>query len=684
MENLSILGRRRWITLTINYDTTDELGSLALDTLRAAVKEVFKGEPVSFVRQPGAALCFGVSAPSVTDLVIASNATQEALKRLLRAYLPESRKNPWEGRFEDATILYLDIETHDAKLRWNMPLSEFFRLGQFSFGQSGDVLLVEDYREVLEACKQANGIVAHNGHPFDFSVLLGNEALDLALDNRLFDTMVYANLAYPSPKLFTMRSGHKVFTEGKPEAVSRWLSLDNLAFQFDLPGKEGDLKALAKEFGGFGAIPVSDSRYRAYAKQDIHMLKGITNELLYIHEPTAYDWRDQLKAAIDAQMSRNGFTVDIPAAQERIQELAERKAELMVSLVNDYGLPSAGKMPWRTKTGKAAVVSALAKFGLDPNSIADWPQLKTGPSLSGPVIVEFTKGTEAEDFGITLAELQGQRSLAEQALTYTQNDGKMHPDINGWQMSGRRSVTHAGLTTWGERNPRDKRYLVASQGRKLVEFDLSNADQRIVAAFCGDPEYAKRFIPGADGHEISGRLMYGNLTYDSDSAKYRQIAKALSHAWAYGSGARKLAATAKQPLEVAERFISAMRAAYPMLIDWQDKVRNDGAKGYVLNHWGRKIIVDKDRAYTQAPAAHGQSGTTEVLYDGLIKMARKDIRLIHWLVCPIHDAILMDIPEDEIDYARAAVDECMTQTINGIEFPVSSGPAGDTWEAARH
>ena len=94
--------------------------------------------------------------------------------------------------------------------------------------------------------------------------------------------------------------------------------------------------------------------------------------------------------------------------------------------------------------------------------------------------------------------------------------------------------------------------------------------------------------------------------------------------------------------------------------------------------------MDKDRAYTQAPAAHGQSGTTEVLYDGLIKMARKDLRLMHWLVCPIHDAILMDIPENDVDYVRAAVDECMTQTINGIEFPVSSGPAGDTWEAARH
>ena len=94
--------------------------------------------------------------------------------------------------------------------------------------------------------------------------------------------------------------------------------------------------------------------------------------------------------------------------------------------------------------------------------------------------------------------------------------------------------------------------------------------------------------------------------------------------------------------------------------------------------------MDKDRAYTQAPAAHGQSGTTEVLYDGLIRMAKKDSRLIQWLVCPVHDAILMDVPEEEIEYVRAVVPEYMVQTINGIEFPVSAGPAGNTWAEARH
>ena len=674
--------------LTITYETTEPLGSLALDTIRDVVRGVFGGQQVKFVREAGAKLHFGVNAPAAHQLASGSTVASEALRRVLRTYLPDEPQNPWEGRFEHAKVLYLDIETHEAERMWDMPLSEFFRLGQFSFGTDPNITLTPDYREVLEACKQAEGIVAHNGHAFDFSVLLGGEALELALDNRLFDTMVYANLACPAPRMFKMRPNDEgksrtVITEGKPEMVSMWLSLDNLAFVFNLPGKEGNLKALAKKYGGFGLIPTDDPEYLAYAEQDIHMLRGITTELLYTHKPTTYDWREQMKSAIDAQMSRNGFRVDVAAAQQRVLDLAERKAELLADLV-EYGLPQEGKMPWRTKPGKEAVIRALANFGVNPEEMPDWPQLKTGPSLSGPVIVEFTAGTEAEEFGITLAELQGQRSLAEQALTYLHNDGRVHPSITGWQMSGRRSVTQPGLTTWGERNPIDKAYLIASEGRKLIEFDLSNADQRVVAALSGDPEYAKRFVEGADGHEISGRLMYGNAAYDSDPEAHRTIAKALSHAYAYGARPKKLAATSKQPLSMAEQFVAAMRRAYPGVIAWQDRVRELGARGFVVNRWGRRIMVDKDRAYTQAPAAHGQSGTTEVLYDGLIRMAKKDLRLIQWLVCPVHDAILMDVPEEEIEYVRAVVPGYMVQTINGIEFPVSAGPAGRTWAEARH
>jgi DNA polymerase-1 len=642
--------------------------------------------PVRFVKHGGADLTFGVTAPTATQLALRGTDPEirNSVAAHLKKYLPQTKKTPWDGTLDAKDVLYLDIETHEAEKMWDMPIGEFFRLGQFSFGPDGEIIVTEHLGELMEAIKQAEALIAHNGHPFDFSVLLGDDALDWSLANRLFDTMVYANQAFPAPTLFSMRNGNKVYTEGKPEMISRWLSLDNLAFKLDSGAKEGDLKALAKGFGGFGLIPKDDPRYVEYARNDITMLSDITHELLLCKRINAYDWRDQLKAAIDAQMSRNGFRVDVAAAQSRVAQLAERKAELMVDLVKSYGLPATGKMPWRTTKGKESVLAALASFGIRPEHNRDWPMLKTGPSLSGPVILTITAGTDAEEFGITLAELQGQRSLAEQALEHTHSDGKVHPSITGWQRSGRRSVTKPGLTTWGERNPIDKAYLIASEGHKLVEFDLSNADQRIVAAFSKDPEYAKRFIPGADGHEITGRLMYGTVEYSTQPIFYRNKAKALSHAWSFGAGTKTLARTSKQPIFDAERFVDAMNRAYPGVIRWQNKVRRDAEKGYVVNHWGRKILVDVDKAYTQAPAAHGQSGTTEVLYDGLIKLAHRDPEMVRWLVCPIHDAVLMDIPEGRVEETKIVVRECMEQTINGIDFPVSSGPTGTTWENARH
>lgn len=670
----------------IEFDSTESLNELARDTLHSIVREVFGSEQVRFVRKVGADFTLGVTAPAASQLAFRGTdpEVRNGIAVHLKKYLPKVKKTPWDGLLDPKSVLYLDIETHEAEKMWDMPLPEFFRLGQFSFGPEGDIIVTPSLDELMEAIDQAEALIAHNGHPFDFSVLLGNAALEWALANRLFDTMVFANLAFPAPTLFSMRNGNKVYTEGKPEMISRWLSLDNLAYKLDSGAKEGDLKALAKEFGGFGQIPVDDERYVDYARNDIVMLSDITHELLLCKRLDAYDWRDQLKAAIDAQMSRNGFRVDRAAAQARVEQLAKRKEELMVDLVANHDFPTVGKMPWRSKGGKAAIISAMASYGITPEHNRNWPMLKTGPSLAGPVILALTEGTDAEEFGIALAELQGQRSLAQQALDYTHNDGKVHPQITGWQRSGRRSVTKPGLTTWGKKSV-DKAYMVASPGHKIVSFDLSNADQRIVAAFSKDPAFAKRFEPGADGHEITGRLMYGNDTYDSNPTFYRETkAKPLSHAYAYGAGAKTLARTAKAPIEDAQLFIDAMTRAYPVMIAWQNRVRREGERGYIINHWGRKILIDKDMAYTQAPAAHGQSGTTEVLYDGLIKLAKRNPEMLLWLVCPVHDEILMDIPETRVDETKGVVKECMTQTINGIEFPASSGPPADNWLGATH
>jgi len=132
---------------------------------------------------------------------------------------------PWPGF--DAETLYFDIETDSVDARWAMTPEKFFRLGQYAWGVGGEVHLTTSLEEMRYLIRKAHGVVGHNIHSFDLSLLLGDEALLLP---RVFDTFVHANMVNPAPYSFTVRSGHTYFDGAKPEKAMIWLSLDNQCF----------------------------------------------------------------------------------------------------------------------------------------------------------------------------------------------------------------------------------------------------------------------------------------------------------------------------------------------------------------------------------------------------------------------------------------------------------------------
>lgn len=659
------------MTLEITFYSPEPLRPAALDVLRAAKAAAFGDMPVRLVPDADSTLVldnqFLMSYPLATSVI-----EQRFRTCNLHPFGPKT--------------LYLDIESHSADDMWNMPIEEFFRLGQWAIGD-GPIHTTTDLRVILDLMREAPGVVAHAGHSFDFSVLLGDEALLWAKDQRLFDTKVHAALALPAPSTYVGRTGRKWVDADKPDNAWRgWLSLDNLSFQLGLHGKEGDLKALARKYGSFGAIPTDDPDYLTYAVQDIEALRELTAALLRLMPLNDYAWREQLNAAIDAQNSRNGFTVDVPRAQARVAELAARKEEVLERLQSDYEFPTEGKSPWASNAGKEALFRILEDHGITHETRPDWTLTDTGNlSLGGKVLIELTQGTDAEELGIVLAEMKGQRSLASLALESVQNDGKVHPQITAVQRSGRKSTTKPGLTVWTKNV--EKSYFVASPGRKLVAFDFSNADQRILAGYSGDVEYLKRFDEGVDGHEINGRIMFTDEVYDSNPAYYRNEAKAPGHAFTYGAGAGKLSATTGLPVETMQRFVDGMNEKYPDLARWTAQVRRDAASGFVTNWWGRRMLVDRGREHSQAPALMGQSGTREIMVDALIKMLHRDVRLIHWTVAQVHDELITDIPDEHLEWACKAYRECMEVWWGPeqlVHFEVSMGQPADTWEQATH
>jgi DNA polymerase-1 len=333
----------------------------------------------------------------------------------------------------------------------------------------------------------------------------------------------------------------------------------------------------------------------------------------------------------------------------------------------------------------------IARLREDP-----WP-VAYGLSLGGKELIELTEGTGAEELGKALAELKGQRSLAQLTLDSLHPDGKVHPEITMVQASGRWSTTKPGLTVWTARGDgRVERvyYLPDSDDDVLVSFDLSNADARAVAAESGDKAFAVRFEPGQDGHLINawaawGKDVVGTDKHDPVTAKYRDQAKPGGHAWGYRVGPPKLAKLWKKPVAEAKLFLDNMNKAFRGVVAWQDAIVKFAKRhGYVVNDWGRVMRVEKGREYTQAPALIGQSTTREIICDALLKMPLPALRRVK---AQIHDELVMSLPKKGIERHRAYVVDLMNYSHlpkhgkgQRIDFPASSGEGGANWMLATH
>lgn len=702
----------------IYYATDERLTPKSTEVLKRARALSYGDEEVDFeeVEAGVGALNFGFF-PDLPEDAIRTMSFSEAAQVPNAQYIIAAAMNRYQGTFEyrspkpGASILWMDIEAGSVDDMWNIKPRDYFRLGQYAWDED-PVEITEDYDEIIDIMESADVIVAHQGHNFDWTALYGADSmrpLELARDGRLFDTKLFASTNFPAPSGYKKRNGHWQKDASAPaNAKHGWFSLDNLAYQFGVPGKEGDLKALAKEFGGFGKIPLDDKRYRNYARQDVVTLRELGSAMLQFGFVGDYDWREQRDVGgINAQMARNGVRLDVEVATERIETLANRKAELLADLEANYGFPTEGKAPWSSKKGRDAIIRILNDNGIDPETTPGWPQGKTGPSLGGKVLTQFLDDTDSAELGRSLAELSGQRPLAQQALDYLQDDGKVHPEYDTFQRSGRTSVTQPGLTTWGNRNEKlriEKSYFVPDNDDELlIEFDFSQADARIVAAYSGDEEFAKRFEPGADSHEISGRLMYGDDVYEAsmpdgweDNPKVRKenpirhTAKALGHAYAFRARAKRLSIVSGLPLETAQKFVDAMDTNYAGVLSWQTKVEREGMSGFVVNDWGRMLPIEEGRSYNQAPAMYGQSGTRELMVDALGRMLQSDIRLIKWLKMTVHDALIFSIPKRSLGWAVPEIERCMTFDWKPKEggrlthFPADKGSPALTWAQASH
>jgi len=584
--------------------------------------------------------------------------------------------------------MVLDLETAAADTIHSFG-PEFVRLSGYT-DSDGSPHILDDGAgptAITVSTALANGqapIIGHNVIAFDLVALAryGHLRLD-RLRGKVVDTEVRERLLDPP------LSGK----EGTSRMPKGYYGLADSTTRRGLPTKTDELARLAKIHGGYHMIPKDDPEYRSYLLGDLEATKALADAQGPLD---AYALREMDQALIKAQMTVNGFRVDVPLLAQRLREQEIRKGENTEELAALTGMPLGRtrtfktkpdrfepfSSPTATKEGKAAILAFFERSGLNLDRLKktgksgdvsfaadDLRELREKCSRPSTRVTPENQEKLVRALDLILA-VNGERTVY-QTMENTRVGDRVHPQIKSTQASGRDSVTNPGLTVLGKRGGKhvERAPLLPEIGHRIIAVDLDQVDARAVAGHSQDPGYMAIFQRGEDLHATVAQAVFGD-------PKMREQAKAISHGWNYGEGPGRMVKNGV-PAELAYQFDREMRVNFPGLVGWQEDVRAQASAGQLLdNGWGRKMRPDPRFAYTQAPALVGQGCTRDILAEGLLRLP---VEFWPYLRVVVHDEVVLSVPEKDAEEIGREVVKAFTMEFRGVPITAGCSKPGRTW-----
>ena len=540
---------------------------------------------------------------------------------------------------ERRPVLGVDLETTGLSLA-----KDRVRLAQFGDAQQGWALPYEEWRGVVRhALKVYEGPVVLQHAKFDAGFLI-RDGLPFPWE-RAHDTMFMAFLHdSQGPKSLKAAAA---------------LHVDPMARS----GEKELRSAMIKHRWGYDTIPIDYPLYWGYAALDVVLTARLAEVLWPLVQPfrQAYDLEMACERVL-CDMELRGIAIDVDYCVRTRDELTERleRARERLGDVN----PSAPQQ----------VVGALIRAGAKLYKKTDKGALSVDDEVLSALAPQYPVARDVLEA----------RSLNKIITSYFDNfisyndGGLLKPHINQLAArTGRMSVTEPALQTI-PRTPLVRDAFVAREGRRLVLCDYDNEELRVAAHMADDENMLRAFEEGRDLHGESARRIFG----EGYTREQRGIGKAAMFAKAYGAGVSKFAYATGLPMEEATRVFRLLDTMYPGITRTMQKVTlavrdraAGGEFGWIQLVDGRRLKVPADKPYT------GFNYLVQGSCAVVLKQALVDLDMAgfgDFLVLPVHDEIVFDVPEPELDEVVPAITHTMTRW--DFKAPLTAGAkVVDTW-----
>ncbi len=389
------------------------------------------------------------------------------------------------------------------------------------------------------------------------------------------------------------------------------------------------------------------------------------------------------------RMERNGVLVDVAQLEAQSHALGQKMQELEERAHLEAG------QPFNLNSPKQIGEIFFERLQL--------PVVKKTPS-GAPSTDEEVLEKLALDYPLpkTLLEFRGVSKLKS---TYTDKlpkmvnakTGRVHTNYGqSTAVTGRLASTDPNLQNIPVRTAEGRRVreaFIAAPGAVVVSADYSQIELRIMAHLSGDESLLAAFAGGKDIHRATAAEVF-NRALAEVSSEERRYAKAINFGLIYGMSAFGLAQQLGVQRGIAQAYIDSYFARYPGVKRFMDDIRRDAReRGYVETVFGRRLWLAEIRSSNQARRAGAERAAINAPMQGtaadLIKLAMIAVqrwidteRLATKLVMQVHDELVLEVPQPELDRVRAELPQLMTGVATLRAPLVVDVGVGPNWEQA--
>jgi DNA polymerase-1 len=217
-----------------------------------------------------------------------------------------------------------------------------------------------------------------------------------------------------------------------------------------------------------------------------------------------------------------------------------------------------------------------------------------------------------------------------------------------------------------------RRAFTAEAGNPLVSADYSQIELRLLAHIAEDPALIQAFTEDADVHTRTAAEVFG-VAPGEVTPDMRRKAKAVNFGIAYGLSPHGLSTRLDIPNEEAKAIIDRYFERYAGIRRYLEAtIEKARAQGYVETLFGRRRWIPELHSRNRAAAQAAERAAINMPIQGtaadLIKLAmlRVDQALSEAggrarMLLQVHDELLFEAPEAEVEAVREIAGRCMSQ-----------------------